>query len=119
LDESLDVLAEHEDDLAQLVLAPRKGTRRPSAERLLQNLVCLCGDGAGIASASLNDEMRRPGRKRTSSISSMVLVLNSGMFKMSKGLSGVGCRREKFRVRSKGASHTAVPTYIWWGSREI
>jgi len=35
LDESLRVLAEHEDDLVQLVLAPCEGARRPSAEGLL------------------------------------------------------------------------------------
>jgi hypothetical protein len=95
LDERLDVLAEHENDLAQLVLAPRKGTRCPSAERLLQSIVCLWGDGAVATSASLNDEMRGPGRKRTSLMSSKELVLNSGMFGLFRGLSGVGWQREK------------------------
>ena len=61
LDECLDVLAKHEDNLVQLVLAPCEGTRCPSAERLLQCLVCLCGDEANAISVieRLDEETRK------------------------------------------------------------
>ena len=78
LDNDIDVLAEHENELVQLALAPCERTCDPSAEGCMQGLVCLCDD-KGEHISIVNNGYNKERRELTSSISSMVLDLNADM----------------------------------------